>query len=72
LIQVIKEDEGWWSLVSEEDVYLREKIDDDVNDNEGTHAEEQYFEEFPADISPKDFHFERSPRAPEPQGNPLI
>lgn len=60
LIQVIKEDESRGSLVFEEDVHSGEKIDDQVDQNEGTHAEKQYFEEFRADISPKDFHFESS------------
>ena len=56
LIQVIKKDEDWGSLVFEESVHSSEKIDDEVDENEGTHVEEQYLEEFPADISPKDVH----------------
>jgi hypothetical protein len=66
LVQVIEEDESWGSLVFEEGVHSREKIDDDVDENEGTQAEEQYFDEFPADISPKNFHCERSLRPPGP------
>ena len=64
LIQVIEEDETWMSLVFEEGIHSSEKIDDEIDNNEGTYAEEQYFEEFPADISPKDFHFERSLKPP--------
>jgi hypothetical protein len=66
LIQVIEEDESWGSLVFEEGIHSSEKIDDEIDNNEGTYAEEKYFEEFPADISPKDFHRERSLKPPGP------
>ncbi len=60
LIQVIEEDERWGGPVFEEGVHSSEKIDDEVDENEGAHAEEQYLEEFPADISLKGVHCEPS------------
>ena len=60
LIQVVEEDEGWGSPVFGEGVHASEKIDDQVDENEGAHAEEQYLEKFPAGISIKNLHYEPS------------
>ena len=58
LMQVVKEDKGWGSLMFEKDVYSSEEIDNEVDEDEGTHAEEENLQEFPTDISAKNGHLE--------------
>jgi hypothetical protein len=58
LIQVIEEDKGWRGVVLDEYVHPREKIDDEIDENKGAHAEEKYLEGFPGDIFSEDGHGE--------------
>ena len=58
LIQVIEEDEGCRGIVFDEGVHPGEEIDDEVDEDKGAHAEEQYLEEFPGDIFSENGHCE--------------